>query len=244
MVHYNEQGAGQTVLLLHGWADRLETFNALLPELAKHYRVIALDLPGFGQTQAPTEVWNLDNYARFTADFLKKTGHSQDMHAVVGHSNGGALAIRAISLGLINPAKLILMASSGVRDTAKLKRAALKVVAKTGKIATVWLPRNTRQKLRKKLYGTVGSDMLIAPELIETFKKTVRQDIQSDAAGLTIPTLLIYGASDTATPAGEVGNKLHRLIKNSRLEIVPGADHFVHQAAPGQVAAYILEFLK
>ncbi|HUP26348.1 MAG TPA: alpha/beta hydrolase [Candidatus Limnocylindrales bacterium] len=243
LVHYKEVGNGKTVILLHGWADRLETFQLLMQDLAQQYKVVALDLPGFGKTQPPKGEWNLDDYSQFLSHFLNKTGNASGIHAVVGHSNGGALAIRAVSLGLIRPDKLVLLAASGVRNTAKFKRAVLKLVAKTGKVATVWLPKSTRKKLQKKLYGTMGSDMLISPELIETFKQTVRQDVQADAASLSVPTLLVYGTDDSATPLPDVGQKLHALIKGSQLEVIPEADHFVHQAAPEQVNKLILGFL-
>jgi len=244
LTHYEQQGSGKTILLLHGWADRLETFKPIMPELAKNYHVLAVDLPGFGTTQAPKDVWDLDNYAQFVSDFVKKVESSANVFAVVGHSNGGAVAIRATALGSIQPSKLVLLAASGVRDTAGLKRAAIKLVAKTGKVMTLWLPKSTRRKLQKKLYGTVGSDMLITPELIETFKRTVRQDIQDDAAGLSLPTLLIYGSQDTATPVASIGKKLHSLIKDSHLEVIDGADHFVHHTKDGQVNNLMQEFLK
>lgn len=232
------------ILLVHGWADRLETFNSLAQGLSKNYTVLALDLPGFGKSQAPKEVWNLDNYAHFLAAFLQKLSPANDLCAIVGHSNGGAVVIRGIALRLLAPKKLVLLASSGVRDTDKIKRFAIKMVAKTGKVVTFWLPQKTKKQLQKKLYGTVGSDMLVSPELQETFKKTVRQDIQKDAVQIDIPTLLMYGDQDTATPLGSVGKKLHKLIKNSLLETIPGADHFVHHAQPAHIATLILEFLK
>lgn len=241
MTHYQKQGSGKIVLLLHGWGDRLETFASLLPELG-NYTVVSLDLPGFGTTQEPETTWNLDDYASFLKHFLEKVGTS-DVYAVVGHSNGGALAIRALAKNDVAPQKLILLAASGVRDTAKLRRLVIKAIAKTGKVATFWLPQNRRQKLQKKLYGTVGSDMFVTPKLQETFKQTVRQDVQIDAAKLTLPVLLIYGDQDTATPLDPIGNRLHKNITNSRLEIIPGADHFVHQSQPKQVVKLIREFL-
>ncbi len=243
MTHYQRQGAGKTILLLHGWADRLETFRAITPELAKNYELIALDLPGFGQTQAPAAVWKLDNYAAFLRAFLEKLGIA-NIYAIIGHSNGGALAIRALSLKQLQADKLILLSSSGVRDTGKLRRAATKAIAKAGKTAVFWLPKATKQKLQKKLYGTIGSDMLAAPHLQETFKQTVRQDIQPDATKIAIPTLLIYGDQDTATPLETVGKRLNTRIAGSSLKIIPGADHFAHQSAADEVAKEVLEFLK
>lgn len=242
LTNYDRQGSGKVILLLHGWADRLETFNQLLPNLSAEYTVISLDLPGFGKTTPPKTVWNLDNYAQFVQDFLQKL-EIKRIYAVVGHSNGGALAIRAVSLGHIEPEKLVLLAASGVRDTAQIRRFALKIVAKFGKVATFWLPNATRKKLQKKLYGTVGSDMLVAPHLQETFKLTVKQDIQRDAAKLQIPTLLIYGDDDRATPLADVGMILHRKIQGSNLVTIPGADHFVHRTGKDQVLKSMKEFL-
>lgn len=242
MTHYDRQGSGKTILLLHGWADRLETFSGLTKELSQHYDVVAVDLPGFGQTQAPPVVWNLDNYGQFVVDFLKKL-NVVELYAVIGHSNGGAMAIRALVTGNLQAERLVLLAASGVRDGAKLRRGLLKLIAKTGKATTFWLPLRHKQKLQKKLYGTVGSDMLVAPMLQETFKQTVRQDIQADAGRLQLPTLLIYGEKDTATPVGSIAKQFNLLIANSRLEIISGADHFVHHAEPKKVNNLIAEFL-
>lgn len=244
ITHYEKQGDGETLLLLHGWGDKLETFEPLLPSLSERFTVLRLDLPGFGKSQKPPVAWNLDDYARFTRDFLEKLEGSKQPYGIIGHSNGGALVIRGISLGLLKPQRLVLLAASGVRNTGTVRRFVIKLIAKTGKILTFWLPSGTKQKLQKKLYGTVGSDMLVSPELQETFKRTVRQDIQEDAAKLKLPTLLIYGENDKATPVDEVGSRLHRLLEKSELKTVAGADHFVHLAAPAEVSRLILGFLK
>lgn len=243
MTHYQRQGSGKTVLLLHGWGDRLETFSALAAVLAKYYDVIALDLPGFGQTQAPLTAWNLEDYAEFTNAFVSKL-ETAKLYGVIGHSNGGAVAIKAVADGQLKPVKLVLLAAAGVRGGRKLQRAGFRLVAKTGKAATFWLPKTSKQKLQKKFYGTIGSDMLVAPHMQATFKQTVKQDIQADAAKLVVPTLLIYGDQDKATPLSSVGQPLHKHIKGSRLKVVAGADHFVHQSASEEVGGAVLEFLK
>jgi pimeloyl-ACP methyl ester carboxylesterase len=235
ITHYERSGRGKPVLLLHGWGDTLRTYNNLVAGMSG-FDLIRLDLPGFGQTQAPTESWDLDDYAQFVADFLHKL-KIKELNALVGHSNGGALAIRAVASGQLKPHKLILLASSGVRNDAKVRRLAVKTIAKTGKAMTLWMPRATRQKLQKKLYGTIGSDMFVAPNLQETFKRTVRQDIQADAAKISLPTLLIYGTGDTATPP-KYGGILNGLISNSRLEMIEGAGHFVHHEAESEVIRF------
>lgn len=241
LTNYRMSGSGKVVVLLHGWGDSAKGLSQLHDELAKHYQVVALDLPGFGATQAPATVWNLDDYATFVAAFLKKL-ELRTPYAVIGHSNGGALAIRATALKVVQPEKIVLLAASGVRDTDKARRLMLKAIAKTGNVATIWLPERKRQSLRKKLYGAVGSDVLVAPHLKETFKKTVRQDVQADAKQITLPTLLVYAADDKAVPLA-YGQRFNDLISGSKLCVIADAGHFVHIDQPAEVIQAVEEFL-
>ena len=242
LTHYSAQGEGKTVVLLHGWADSLSTFSKLQKDLSKNYKVISLDLPGFGQSQAPLNTWDLDDYAVFVYDFLTKI-EVEEVYALVGHSNGGAIAIRGLSTDKLKAERLVLLASSGIRLKKSLRKYAFLAATKIGKVASLALPEKTRTKLRKKLYQTAKSDMLAAEHLQETFKRVVTQDIQSDAKNLTLPTLLIYGQGDADTPV-LFGVRLHRLIKSSELKILDGAGHFVHQDQPEEVAKLLEKFLQ
>jgi pimeloyl-ACP methyl ester carboxylesterase len=235
-------GKGKLVLLLHGWGDSLHGLHSLQAVLAKHYQVLAVDLPGFGSTEAPKTVWDLDDYAQFIADLLKKLELSEP-YGLIGHSNGGAVAIRAISLHLLDPKRVVLLAASGIRAKQHARRLALQVIAKTGNAATLWMPNRYRQALRKSLYGAAGSDLLVMPQLQETFKKTVRQDVQADAKSIAAPTLLIYAADDDAVPLSS-GRRYEQLITNSKLEIIHESGHFVHLDQPEKVTSLIEEFLQ
>jgi pimeloyl-ACP methyl ester carboxylesterase len=242
LTNYELSGKGGLVLLLHGWGDSLKTFSTLRKDLSENYQVLAVDLPGFGGTQVPKETWDLDNYAEFVGHLLEKLRLEQP-YAVVGHSNGGAVAIRAISLGPLQPEKLVLMAASGIRTTQKMKRVVLKFIAKVGNLATIWMPERYRRALRKSLYDAAGSDLLVAPQLEETFKKTVRQDVQKDAAQLETDTLLIYAKQDETVPLS-YGRLYEAYIKNSKLEEIDDAGHFVHLDRPEKVNKLIEDFLR
>lgn len=239
---YSQAGRGKSVLLIHGWGDSRRTYKTLMASLASNYQVTALDLPGFGASEMPKTGWNLTDYSLFLENFCKKLNLAPEV--IVGHSNGGALAIHATSRGFLAPQKLVLLAASGVRSNKRVKRAAIKTIAKVGKAATIWLPLATRKRLQITLYGTVGSDMLVAPQMQETFKLTVRQDVQADAKKLQLPTLLVYGSNDRATAVKSVGNRFAACIKNSKLVVIDGAGHFVHHDASEQVEQLVTEFLK
>lgn len=243
LTHYETMGEGKLVLLLHGWGDTAAGLRGLQAALAKkNYRVVALDLPGFGGTQAPTTVWGLADYAQFAAHFLQKI-KAGELWAVAGHSNGGAIAIRSLANGALKAERLVLIASAGIRGTHKGRVGAAFVAAKLGKVLASPLPGPAKKALRRKLYQTAGSDMLVAEHLQETFKKVVGDDVRADAAKLTLPSLLIYGEQDTATPVA-FGEQFHELIAGSTLEILPGAGHFVHLDRPQDVVRAVQEFLR
>lgn len=241
MTTYEKAGAGPTVLLLHGWGDSKETYKMLVGDLKNDFTLIALDLPGFGQTQAPLEAWGLDDYAQFVADFLKKIA-VDDVHAFVGHSNGGAIAIRGLAAKTLTANKLVLLASAGVRNTFKGRKKALRLIAKSAKILTHPLPQRVQVNLKKRVYRTVGSEMFVAEHLQETFKRIVEDDVVADTANILIPTLLLYGDHDTATPPS-FGKRFKENLPHGELHIIPDAGHFVHQDQPQKVHKFVAGFL-
>jgi len=242
MVNYERIGSGRTLLLLHGWGDNSSTFRAISKELSKIYELISVDLPGFGGTQRSEVAWGLEEYARFVAEFLKKIEVS-DVYAIIGHSNGGAIAVKGLANNIFHANKLILIASAGIRLQNGGRKLVWKLVTKAAKVAAALLPETTRQKLRGRLYKGIGSDYLVVPGMEATFRRVVGEDIQIDALLLDVPTLLIYGTEDSAT-LPQYGEILNRAIAGSRLQYVEGAGHFVHQERADEVISLMGAFLK
>jgi pimeloyl-ACP methyl ester carboxylesterase len=228
------------LLILHGWGDNLKGWKTVTEKLQKKFEVVVVDLPGFGGTAAPKTPWKLDDYVDFVRDFLKKIRFSPQ--AIIGHSNGGAIAVRGLANGSLDAERLVLIDSAGIRGLYNGRNRALRMVTKTGKLVTKPLPANVRKRLRRRVYDSVGSDMLVAEHLQETFKQIVTDDIQFDAAQLKLSTLLIYGEDDLAAPPA-YGRILHNLIGNSRLELIPSCGHFAHLDCPDKVIPLITDFL-
>lgn len=241
LTSYQLSGSGKTLVLLHGWGDSSQSSAALQAQLAKHYQVLALDLPGFGGTQPPAAAWGLSHYAAFVAAVLQKL--EMKPYAIIGHSNGGAIALRGLAEGDLKAKKLVLLASAGIRNQYNGRKRVLRVAAKTGKVLTKPLPARLQQKLRSKVYKTIGSEMLVAEHMQETFKLVVTDDVRGDAARVTIPTLLIYGYDDTATPT-EHGELLQAALGHSELHVIPKAGHFVYLDQPAIVTSLVEEFLR
>lgn len=241
MTSYSVAGKGPVVLFLHGWGDNKETFSTLSNELSGSYHVVSVDLPGFGATEAPSTAWGLDDYCIWVANFIKKL-KVDSVYAVIGHSNGGAIAIKSLSGQYIDSKKLILLASSGIRTKDSVKKIINNMIAKIGKAITIFLPKNQKQILRRKMYRSMGSDITVAPHMEETFKNVVAEDIVAQTKNINIPTLIIYGDDDTYTPP-EFGRELSENIKDSKLIIVPNAGHFIQKDAPEVVNSAIRKFL-
>jgi pimeloyl-ACP methyl ester carboxylesterase len=240
LVHYERRGKGKSILMLHGWGDNLHTFDGLVQELGG-YDIIRLDLAGFGASQPPDGDWGLDDYARYVAAFMAKINLKP--YAILGHSNGGAIVMKGLASGQLKADKLILLSSAGVRAGQSGRKFAWKLVARTGKTATRLLPTELRQSLRSRLYRSAGSDLLVAPHLEGSFKKIVNEDVQTEASMLSLPTLIIAGKEDTATPP-KFAEAFHKEIAGSKLVLLDDAGHFAHQEHTGAVAPLVKEFLK
>lgn len=238
---YYRLGKGKRILILHGWGDNSKSWKPFADRLVKDYEIIVPDLPGFGASEAPRTAWGLDDYAAFVAAFLVKIGATADI--IIGHSNGGAIALRGLASGKLSASRLILLASAGIRGEYEGRNKTIRLVTKTGKQFSRILPKATQSKLRSKVYQAIGSDMLVAEKLQETFKKVVTDDVRADASKISIPTLLVYGEDDSATPVN-YGEKLHKLIRGSKLEILPGAGHFLFLENEASIIKSIRDFLK
>ncbi len=242
LTEYVDEGSGRALLLLHGWGDTLHTFDELTRDLlSAEYRVIRLDLPGFGKSESPKKVWDLNHYVEFVSTFLEKIGVTQ-VSVLVGHSFGGRVAIKGLAEQKLATERLVLIGAAGVTPRHNLRTVPANIVAKVGNIVTFVPPFYFwRAKLRKWFYRSLKSDYENAGHLKGTFVNIVKETLENQASKVLIPTLLIWGSSDSETPVDD-GNRLTTLIPNSSLVIIPNAGHFVHQEHPHVVSQHIREF--
>lgn len=240
LTNYTRIGQGKKLLFLHGWGDRGSTFDGLTRQLSKDFECISLDLPGFGGTALPPEPWDLSDYAHFVMHFLQKID-AGSVYALIGHSNGGAVAVELVSDGKLKADKLVLLASAGIRQPTSAKKRVLRWITKLGKVITLPLPTAAKQNIRVRLYNRAGSDYLVVPALQETFKKVVSQDIRPQLPAVSIPVLLLYGEMDTATPP-VFGEQFAELLSESELIVLPNAGHFIHHDREADVITHMRSF--
>src|SRR3989338_3441985 len=90
-IKYFQKGAGQVILFLHGGGVRALTCLKILNPLSENYNVIAPDIPCFGESSVPDEIWGLEEYADFFDKFIDFLGINDII--VIGHSLGGGIAL-------------------------------------------------------------------------------------------------------------------------------------------------------
>ena len=117
-INYTDEGNGKSVLLLHGWGGSIQTMMAIGNILKDKFRVISVDLPGFGKSGIPEVPWDSYDYAECIYKFIQKLNLSGLI--VFGHSHGGRISIILASKYEV-VRKLILIDSAGIIPKRKAK---------------------------------------------------------------------------------------------------------------------------
>lgn len=235
-ISYLDEGKGPVLIFIHGWLDTKETFSNMVEQLKSEYRCISVDLPNFGDSQYSDSFVSIESYASFLKSFINKLKIKE--YVLLGHSMGGQISIFATGNNIIEPSKLVLIASAGVRNERLVLKYLLNTIAR---LLRKFIPN----RIKNKIYNAIGSDY--KTDLATVHKKIIsnvlKQDVVQDAQKINIPTLLIYGDDDTYTPV-TIGQKIQTSIKNSQLEIVKGKNHWLHQTSPEQLNELIRKFVK
>ncbi len=194
---------------------------------------------GFGKSDEPKEVWDVDKYTDLTEKFIQK----MDLHhlSLLGHSFGGRVIIKLVNRDnlkfKIN--KLVLIDSAGIRHEPK-KTFRQKIY----KIAFPMI-KKISPKLLNKIKTKVGSaDYRNAtPMMRDILVKTVNEDLSMLIPNITDATLIIWGENDTATPYSDA-EYLNEKIQDSGIVKIENAGHFSFIENPYLVNKVLESFLK
>jgi len=226
------------VIILHGWTRTIDKWHPFLKELDK--KGISADLPKIpGLTENLDKVWNLSDYAKWLKNIIDK---EKNKVILIGHSNGGRIAIAFTNLYPEKVEKLILIDSAGIYHnelSLKIKRTIFKALAKIGKKLT------SSESMKNLLYKLAReSDYKDLDENIKkTFINLTSVDLKPILSNINTPTLLIWGDQDKTEPLS-YGIKMNELIENSKLKIIKDAGHSPQYTNPLEVVNLITDFLK
>lgn len=231
-----------TVLILHGWgANSFSWHNVAYLLAEKGLRVVAVDLPGFGETPPPEDVWGTDDYVDFIWKFCKEIDLSKFF--LIGHSFGGALATKFTYDHPNMVKRLVLCDAAAIRkERLNFRQKTAKFLSKAGSKVIADTPfYHFFEKMAYKLAGSY--DYYKAnPIMREIFKKIIIDDMSELARAIKNPCLIIWGREDMATPL-EDAFIMNELIEGSYLKIINEARHNPYRTHPKEVAGAIINFL-
>ncbi|MFA6533501.1 MAG: alpha/beta hydrolase [Patescibacteria group bacterium] len=238
--NYVVLGEGKPFLILHGWGSNSERWQKVGEMLSeKGLKVIIPDLPGFGKSQIPKTAWNFNNYVSWTEEFVKILNIENCY--LLGHSFGGAIAVKVTVNHPQKIKKLFLVASACIRK----KTASKKFLAKISKIVKIFSFLPYYLLVRKAFYKYIirKSDYVYTEGIMkETYLKAISEDLSYYLSFIKAPTIIIWGDKDESTPL-ENAHFINQKIRNSKLIIIPEADHNLNKKYPEILAEKTIENL-
>jgi pimeloyl-ACP methyl ester carboxylesterase len=263
-VAYRSAGNGPVIVLVHGITSTSETWDRVMPALAKRFTVVAPDLLGHGGSAKPRGDYSLGAYASGVRDLVIALGHERA--TFVGHSLGGGVAMQLAYQFPERCERLVLIDSGGLGQEVNLL---LRSATLPG--AEFVLPLLASERVLSagrgvgRLFGRLGlrvhtdiAEMarghasLGESEARAAFVHTLRTIV--DPAGQRVnandrlylaeevPFLIIWGERDRIIPVAHA-HTAHERVPSSRLEIFEEAGHFPHVDEPQRFIEVLTEFI-
>ncbi len=232
-INYIDYGKGEnTVVLLHGWGQNIGMMKPIGDKLQKNNRVIIVDLPGFGETEEPKDIWTMYDYADCIKQLLDDLKVSNPI--MVGHSFGGKISL--IYASKYQTQKLVLFGSPFKKEIKKLSMKT-KILKKLKKVPII----NNLEGFAKKHIGS--RDYKNASEFMrKILVEHVNLDITEDVKKIKCSTLIIWGTNDTEVPIEEA-YELEKLISDSAVIPYEGCTHYAYLENLGQTVNIIKNFI-
>jgi pimeloyl-ACP methyl ester carboxylesterase len=264
LLTYTEVGSGPVLLLIHGMGGSYENWKEVIDPLARHYTVIAPDLPGHGRSAPGAGDYSIGSLATSLRDLLIALGHERA--TLVGHSLGGGIAMQLAYQFPELADRLVLVSSGGLGPevTVVLRAAALPgsdlVIAASAQLGSRVGAALGRGLAAVGLRPTIdvaevarGYASLADGERRAAFLATLRSVVSARGQRVqatdrlylaaSVPVLIVWGARDPIIPVRH-GRRAHEAIAGSRLEIFDGVGHVPQLETPARFVAVLERFLE
>ena len=255
-IHYKDTGPhdAPVLLLLHGFGSSLQTWDAWSVQLDQQYRVIRLDLPGFGMTgPSPVHDYSEENDLATLTQFVDKLGLSN--FSVIGHSMGGKMAWNLAASMPDRVKALVLMAPDGFPEAKDIGTKPYAMPSIMG-VIKFSLPKYLVKKSIEPAFFDVNAlddslvnryhDMLRAPgvraAILERSNQTVYTDPVPRLQKITASTLLIWGEQDQLIPSWNAQSYAN-VLADSQTTLLPNLGHLPQEEQPEVGVKRVTEFL-
>ena len=261
-IAYREAGTrheGPAVLLLHGWPTSSYLWRRVMPAIAKHRRVVAIDLPGFGGSDKPTDVrYSFGFFAEAIDGVADRLGLGRVIP--VGHDLGGPIALRwaldhpgrTAGLGLLNTLvypefsaavrEFVADLNDPVRRDRLTSPEGLTEIMRTGVADRACLTEETIAAVLAPFAAADARTALANAGLGLEYRVFV--DLGKRLPELRTPLFIVYGVQDRVLPdVAETMTRIQRDVPGATVTAVPHGGHFVMEDDPGTVGAKLEQFV-
>ena len=247
-------GGAETVLLVHGYGASSASWTPIVPQLSARYRVLAVDLPGFGRSDKREGDYSPDALADVLAHILDAK-HVQRAH-VVGHSWGCSVVLAFARRHRDRLAKLAIV-SGWMYDEQLLPLMRWAQVKGIGELLYAWVYRD---HIGERLYLNFSDSRMITERVVEEVERNMDSPGALAAAlaaargmaqlavnelgygKIDAPTLILWGRDDHVARLA-FGEKLARDLPRARLTVIPRCGHIPMLECTGETAIALTEFL-
>jgi haloalkane dehalogenase len=257
-VAYRELGSGPAVLLLHGWPTSSYLWRGAMPPIARGNRVIAVDLPGFGESDKPVDVrYSFGLFSGVIDGVLAELG--VERAGLAGHDLGGPVALRwaldnpdrVAGLALLNTLVYPEFSDAVVEFVAALRdpEGRARATGREGLAALMRLgvadPSVVTDELIAAVvapFGTEESRTALANAGIGLERRGF-VDLGERLHGLRAPLRVIYGERDRLLPdVAQTMERVRRDVPHAEVTALPECGHFLLEEAPERVGALLAGF--
>lgn len=253
-IHYLKQGEGAPLILVHGFACSTYTWRKLIPLLADHHTVYALDLLGFGLSDKPPDGnYDLRSQGSLVLDFMNAL-HLPSA-TLVGHSMGGVVVAYA-AVEAPEQVKALVLVDAGFYSggaPAFLKYIFFpldRIMAKQFYTKEMRMKSFSRSYYNKSLITDEVMEGYMLPTttphavdaLARMMKEVGPRKYEGISEHISEPTLIVWGEQDLPIPPRD-GERLNREIKGSKLMIVKECGHMSPEEKPEELAKAIKDFV-
>jgi pimeloyl-ACP methyl ester carboxylesterase len=255
-VHYKDTGPkdAPVVLLLHGFGSSLQTWDVWAAQLEKDYRVIRLDLPGFGLTgPSPLHDYSERGDLATLTHFVDQLGVAS--YSIIGHSMGGKMAWSLAAADAKRVNALVLIAPDGFPEAKDIGTKPYAVPGIMG-MMKFCLPKYLVRKSIEPAFFDPNAlsdslvdryyDMLRAPgvraAILERANQTTYTDPVPRLMKITAPTLLIWGEKDRMIPSSNA-QSYAKVLPSSKTVLLPNLGHLVQEEQPELALTHVTDFL-
>ena len=269
-LHYVTQGEGSLMLMLHGFPEFWYSWRHQIPEFARDYKVVALDLRGYNESDKPKEpeAYRMEELLKDVEGVIRGLGYESCI--LVGHDWGGAIAWsfayaypdlvdKLIVMNLPHPAKFM----EGLKTPQQLLKSWYIFLFQLPWLPELLLQWNDYQAIKSLFTGTAIDRTAFSPTDIEAYKDAAAKrgaltamlnyyrnvfpslfnEKQPEWNVLNIPTLIIWGEEDIAL-GKELTYETEKLVNSLQIKYIPNCSHWVQQEQPQLVNQYMREFLQ